>query len=561
MGCQETEYLDEHGKCVLCRSCMPGQELSKDCGDGVGGDAQCVACPPRKFKDSWGHHGCKPCLSCALINRIQKSNCTATANAVCGECLPGFYRKARISGQLDWECIPCTKQTPSSEPQCRSRTNLVKVAVPTVPPQDTALLALTSSALVIIVLVLLALSIIYCKRFWKSQCQRAEGMLGPQAKPLLTLVLLYIQVFLRTQNFSGQRAMFPTSAVPGRFLCEEQMSGPCCLGMKNLSPCYRQTEGPVEAVQFISEGEAIGLQLPPAQPELELPPAVAGSPVPKGQLARRSLESQPLMRGYAERRATAMTPSDLRSGTGEALAPLSSCASEMQHKWPHTPVECTELDLQKFSSQMEFVGSERSEEAGSRAAPKESGSAALEASSGLSMGLERGTATAMQSPATESRERQVSQHRELPSHSPCFGHERAVVLEGQVPFLWTSVMGLGAVMGIAAAVTVPNLGIFILPGLPVAELPHSLVQSLAFLLDPSLNGVKNFSHVALELGVMPQLLGQISGFEQLVAHLTYSGDSVTIPRLAQALQRLQRFDALLLLCDHFALSQIQGRQC
>lgn len=58
----------------------------------------------------------------------------------------------------------------------RSRTNLVKVAVPTVPPQDTALLALTSSALVIIVLVLLALSIIYCKRFWKSQCQRGESM-------------------------------------------------------------------------------------------------------------------------------------------------------------------------------------------------------------------------------------------------------------------------------------------------------------------------------------------------------------------------------------------------
>lgn len=60
----------------------------------------------------------------------------------------------------------------------RSRTNLVKVAVPTVPPQDTALLALTSSALVIIILVLLALSIIYCKRFWKSQCQRGELVLS-----------------------------------------------------------------------------------------------------------------------------------------------------------------------------------------------------------------------------------------------------------------------------------------------------------------------------------------------------------------------------------------------
>ncbi|KFQ37851.1 Tumor necrosis factor receptor superfamily member 27, partial [Mesitornis unicolor] len=293
MHCQENEYLDEQGKCTLCRDCMPGQELSKDCGDGSGGDAQCVACPPRKFKDSWGHHGCKPCLSCTLINRIQKSNCTATTNAVCGECLPGFYRKARISGQLDWECIPCTKQTPSSEPQCRSRINLVKVAVPTVPPQDTALLALTSSALVIIVLVLLALSIIYCKRFWKSQCQR----------------------------------------------------------------------GPVEAVQFISDGEAVGLQLPSLQPDPDLPPSTAVGAASKVQLGRSLLESQPLIRASGRGDCLAgvrspATPRQGQLGTAEALAPFSSCASEMQHKWPHAPVECTELDLQKFSTQAEFVGGE-----------------------------------------------------------------------------------------------------------------------------------------------------------------------------------------------------------
>ncbi|XP_010132085.1 PREDICTED: tumor necrosis factor receptor superfamily member 27 [Buceros rhinoceros silvestris] len=466
MNCQESEYLDEHGKCTPCRSCMPGQELSKDCGDGSGGDAQCIPCPPRKFKDSWGHHGCKPCLSCTLINRIQKSNCTATTNAVCGECLPGFYRKARISGQLDWECIPCTKQTPSSEPQCRSRPTLVKVAVPTVPPQDTALLALTSSALVIIVLVLLALSIIYCKRFWKSQCQR---------------------VFLRTQNFSGQQAMFPSAAAPGRFLCEEQMSGPCCLGVKNLTPCYRQAEGPVEVVQFISEGEAVGLQLPSLQPEMDLPTAVAASQTHRAHLGRSLLESQPLIRtsGRSDCLAGVLPPSDLRQGTAETLAPLSSCASEMQHKWPHAPVECTELDLQKFSTQAEFVGGERPEDAASRAA------------------------------------------------------QRIPVDDAQS--LVTQISSTAK-------------------GLPVAELPHSLVQSLGFLLDPSLNGVKNFSHVALELGVTPQLLGRISGFEQLIAHFTYSGETVTVPLLAQALQQLQRFDALLLLCDHFTLSQAQGRQ-
>lgn len=71
----------------------------------------------------------------------------------------------------------------------------------------------------------------------------AEAMLGTQAKPCSDWFFSILQVFLRTQNFSGQRAMFPTSAAPGRFLCEEQMSGPCCLGVKNLSPCYRQAEG------------------------------------------------------------------------------------------------------------------------------------------------------------------------------------------------------------------------------------------------------------------------------------------------------------------------------
>uniref|UniRef100_A0A674HXV8 Ectodysplasin A2 receptor n=1 Tax=Terrapene triunguis TaxID=2587831 RepID=A0A674HXV8_9SAUR len=260
MECQESEYLDEHRKCVPCRECGPGWELSKECGYGEGRDAQCTACPPRRFKDSWGFHGCKTCLSCPLINRVQKSNCTATSNAACGECLPGFYSKTRIGGLQDLECIPCTKQTPSSEPQCT--TTLVKVVIPTVPPQDTALLVLTSSALVIIVLVLLALAIICCKRFWKSQCQQ-------------------------------------------------------------------------------------GLQIPALQPNLE---AIAVSPNPKSQLARSVLETQPLIRnsGSSDCSGTA--------GFTEALTPLSSCASEMHPKWPHAPVECTELDLQKFSTQAEFMG-------------------------------------------------------------------------------------------------------------------------------------------------------------------------------------------------------------
>uniref|UniRef100_A0A8C8RQ28 Ectodysplasin A2 receptor n=1 Tax=Pelusios castaneus TaxID=367368 RepID=A0A8C8RQ28_9SAUR len=294
MECQENEYLDEHRKCVACRGCGPGWELSKECGYGEGRDAQCTPCPPRRFKDSWGHHGCKLCLFCPLINRVQKSNCTATSDAACGECLPGFYSKTRIGGLQDVECIPCTKQTPSSEPQCSSKISRVKVVLPTEPPQDTTLLALTTSALLIIVLVLLVFSIICCKRFWKSQCQR----------------------------------------------------------------------GPVEPVHFISDVEAIALQIPALQPDSKV---TAIYPSPKSQLARSILETQPLMRnsGCSDCSAGDSSSSDTRQGPAGftvAMTPVS-CASEMQSRWPHAPVECTELDLQKFSSQVEFTGTKNQEDA------------------------------------------------------------------------------------------------------------------------------------------------------------------------------------------------------
>ncbi|CAM4719522.1 tumor necrosis factor receptor superfamily member 27 isoform X1 [Lepidochelys kempii] len=513
MECQESEYLDEHRKCVPCRECGPGWELSKECGYGEGRDAQCTACPPRRFKDSWGFHGCKPCLSCPLINRVQKSNCTATSNAACGECLPGFYSKTRIGGLQDLECIPCTKQTPSSEPQCSSRSSLVKAAIPTVPPQDTALLVLTSSALVIIALVLLALAIICCKRFWKSQCQR---------------------VFLRTQSFSAQRVMFWASAMPSRFPCEEQMSSPCCLGVKNLSPCSRQAEGPVEPVQFISDGEAIGLQIPALQPNAE---AIAISPNPKSQLARSVLETQPLIRnsGFSDYSAGVSSSSDARQGPAgftEALTPFSSCASEMQPRWPHAPVECTELDLQKFSTQAEFTGTKNQEDAEKQVAQRVRRhtdeltlevplfGAPLITQSELDLDPARGSSSSFQIPTAESRE------------------------QPQVNDV------LSLVSEISRATQ----------GLPIAQLPHSLVLSLGFQLDPCLSGLKNFSHVGVELGVPSHLVSRMSGFKQLVAHLASSGDTVTVPALARVLQRLQRFDALLLLCDHFIMSQAQGCQ-
>ena len=37
---------------------------------------------------------------------------------------------------------------------------------------------------------------------------------------------------------------------------------------------------------------------------------------------------------------------------------LASCASESHFHWVHTPIECTELDLRKFSSSASYTGAE-----------------------------------------------------------------------------------------------------------------------------------------------------------------------------------------------------------
>ncbi|XP_008708891.1 tumor necrosis factor receptor superfamily member 27 isoform X2 [Ursus maritimus] len=285
MDCQENEYWDQWGQCVTCQLCGPGQELSKvilspnicramlvipislqDCGYGEGGDAYCTACPPRRFKSSWGHHRCQTCITCAVINRIQKANCTATSNAVCGDCLPRFYRKTRIGGLQDQECIPCTKQTPTSEVQCAFQLSFVKADVPTVPPQEATLVALMSSLLVVFTLAFLGLFFLYCKQFFNRHCQRVAG---------------------GSLKFEADEA---------------------------------------------AEEESL-FTLPPGR---ETSP---GSPP-----SERIFETQPL---------NPILDDDCSSTCGfptQESFTMASCASESHSHWVHTPIECTELDLQKFSS-------------------------------------------------------------------------------------------------------------------------------------------------------------------------------------------------------------------
>lgn len=162
--CKEQEYKDRVGNCKPCRQCEAGYELSKECGFGYGEDAQCVPCRSSRFKDDRSVQKCKPCLDCGLINRLQKDNCSSTSNAVCGDCLPGFYRKTKLSGFQDMECIPCGDPPPPYEPHCSGRVNLVHLPPMVTSPRDMALAAVICSALATVLLALLVLCAIYCKR-------------------------------------------------------------------------------------------------------------------------------------------------------------------------------------------------------------------------------------------------------------------------------------------------------------------------------------------------------------------------------------------------------------
>ncbi|XP_061575071.1 tumor necrosis factor receptor superfamily member 19 [Cololabis saira] len=162
--CREQEYKDRFGNCKPCKQCDAGQELSKECGFGYGEDARCVPCRSSRFKEDRSLQKCKPCLDCALINRFQKGNCSTTSNAVCGDCLPGYYRKTKLSGFQDMECIPCGDPPPPYEPNCSGRVNLVPLPSVVTSPRDMALAAVICSALATVLLALLVLCVIYCKR-------------------------------------------------------------------------------------------------------------------------------------------------------------------------------------------------------------------------------------------------------------------------------------------------------------------------------------------------------------------------------------------------------------
>eukprot|EP00057_Strongylocentrotus_purpuratus_P027312 XP_011681786.1 PREDICTED: uncharacterized protein LOC105446527 [Strongylocentrotus purpuratus] len=122
-------FLDYDGLCKACLSCQPGEELNKVCGRGKNGDAYCRRCPEGTFSED-GIKRCSPCRIC--VNTLA-TECTASRNTVCGECLPGYYQDADgyfpDQGACPNKCPECPNTVSQCQEWCKSRTMSDQVTV------------------------------------------------------------------------------------------------------------------------------------------------------------------------------------------------------------------------------------------------------------------------------------------------------------------------------------------------------------------------------------------------------------------------------------------------
>ncbi|XP_066437072.1 tumor necrosis factor receptor superfamily member 27 [Eleutherodactylus coqui] len=302
------------------------------------------------------------------------------------------------------------------------------------------------------------------------------------------------RAFRRSQEFAGQ----PGRLNEGRRESAQSPSGqqqspPCCFGSTGISGQVQA--GALEEVHVISKSVpssscTVSTSLCSLPPSIELC-AIPPPPV-KPNYSRSVSETQPLIRNSGCSDCFSGCGPSSESNHGVAEPPPTqthSCASEKQH-WSHAPVECTELDLENLSSE----------------------------------------------DASQAHQRLTKSPHKEPRLHTCSCTPPARSSTGSQD---------EACDDLLSSLNSKTLG------LPISQIPDSLLVLLAQKLDTTAPGVKDFRDIGIALGVQPLLADHMAGFKALHDHLS-SNISCTLLHLVQALQRLQRSDALALICSHFS---------
>ncbi|XP_053169010.1 tumor necrosis factor receptor superfamily member 19L isoform X2 [Hemicordylus capensis] len=114
--CRTQEYWSTEGRCVLCGACPPGEEPDRKCGFGEGLGMTCRPCSADSFSSSYSLELCSPHTRCEDKKRVHASPGIATADTLCGDCMPGYYSP---EGETDPRaiCLPCSS-APKGMPGC-----------------------------------------------------------------------------------------------------------------------------------------------------------------------------------------------------------------------------------------------------------------------------------------------------------------------------------------------------------------------------------------------------------------------------------------------------------
>ncbi|XP_010893744.2 tumor necrosis factor receptor superfamily member 27 [Esox lucius] len=326
MDCSENQYY-LNGVCHPCLKCGPGKELSEDCGYGSGWSAYCIPCSVKTYKESRNSHNCKFCQSCKHINRHQKSPCTSKKNAVCGECLPGFYSKTRMDGLQDLECIPCGFFSTSEHECSRSRAiDVENVSSPEAPAQNVAVTTI-SVALVTMAIILFTALFIY---FRHSLLKKVfKGCLALQTKSQSDMECAASPLKGVTLNLEKQGQDSGT--------CDNSSTADKLARLKSNVEVAVPPGSILHYPDFKTQGHSY---LPETQP---LVCNSACSNCSSGFVSWISTELPSMSSNMPFIVETLVGPVDSVSSSA------GYCASEVLESL-HVPVECTELDLQITAS-------------------------------------------------------------------------------------------------------------------------------------------------------------------------------------------------------------------
>ncbi|XP_075053757.1 tumor necrosis factor receptor superfamily member 19L [Mixophyes fleayi] len=109
--CGKAEYLDDEGQCIHCRRCPAGQEPDGICGFGSGAGVGCRVCAPGSFSSRLDMSPCILHTQCNKRKRIQRTAGTRSTDAMCGDCLTGFF--PLVSNSVS-TCIACWLAPPDT---------------------------------------------------------------------------------------------------------------------------------------------------------------------------------------------------------------------------------------------------------------------------------------------------------------------------------------------------------------------------------------------------------------------------------------------------------------